>query len=308
MSTPTPRWSTSYLAALAVAAVPGLDAVATRHPRTVTEHLEVTGVLDSAGRAWVVRAPRDDATGAALALESALLAALEREDLPFDLARTAGWVELDDGGRAVVQTALPGRPLVLAALHAGPGVAADLGAALAALHRVPLDTVSDLVPVYDAEACRTRLLAELDALAATGRVPAVLLRRWEHALEDVALWRFSTTFVHGDLASDRVLVEGEEVVALEDFAQAHVGDPAVDLAWLVAAAPEDALESVLEAYALGAPEGDAHALDRAQLLSELALGRWLQHGLRVSEPQVVAEAEEMLADLAEAVTAVPDED
>lgn len=300
---PTPRWSASFLAAVATAAVPGLEVVATRHPRYVTEHVEVTGVLDSAGRTWVVRAPRDAATGAALAAEAALLAELAQEDLPFAVARPVGGAMLDDGTRAVVQEDLPGRPLAVAGLRPGPGVAASLGGALAALHEVGWSAVERAgLPVYDAEAARTRLLAELDAMAQTGRVPAVLLRRWEEQLEDVRMWRFRPALVHGDLAGERVLVDGDAVVAIEDFSSAHVGDPATDLAWLVAAAPEDALESVLEAYSLGRTEGGEGAVVwRAQLLSELALGRWLLHGLRAGEDRVVAEAQEMLAGLAVAV-------
>lgn len=288
--------------------MPGLEVVATRHPRYVTEHVEVTGVLDSAGRTWVVRAPRDAATGAALAAEAALLAELTHEDLPFAVARPVGGAVLDDGTRAVVQEDLPGRPLAVAGLRPGPGLAASLGSALAALHEVGWSAVERAgLPVYDAEAARTRLLAELDAMAQTGRVPPALLRRWEGQLEDVRMWRFRPALVHGDLAGERVLVDGDAVVAIEDFSAAHVGDPAIDLAWLVAAAPEDALESVLEAYALGRAEGGEGAVGtvvwRAQLLSELALGRWLLHGLRAGDDVVAAEAREMLTELAAAIEA-----
>ena len=55
------------------------------------------------------------------------------------------------------------------------------------------------MPVYDAETCRTRHLADLDRGAATGHVPTALLSRWERALEDVTAWRFAPTPVHGDL-------------------------------------------------------------------------------------------------------------
>ncbi len=61
-------------------------------------------------------------------------------------------------------------------------------------------------PVYDAETCRTRHLADLDRGAATGHVPTALLSRWERALEDVSAWRFAPTPVHGDLSGGRFLV------------------------------------------------------------------------------------------------------
>lgn len=304
----TPRWSAAHLAALAVAAVPGLEVVATRRPRNVTEQLETTGVLDADGGAWLVRAPRDAAAGAELAAEAALLEVVAREDLPFAVATPVGFADVGDPGsatRAVVTRLLPGRALDVARLHPGPGLAASLGSALAALHELPWDAVEAAgLPILDAEGVRSRHLTELDAMAATGRVPSVLLRRWEAQLEDVRLWRFRPVLVHGDLSGERVLVEQERVSAIESFASAHVGDPATDLAWLVAAAPEDALESVLESYALGRTEGGEGAVvARAQLVSELALGRWLLFGLRAGQADVVRDAEAMLADLAEAVAA-----
>lgn len=283
--------------------MPGLDVVATRHPRSVTDREEITGVQDAQGRHWVVRAPRDSAAGAALLAEGALLNALERYELPFAVAVPAGWSEIPEVGRAVVHRDLPGRPLQLHTLEPGPGLAASLGSALAALHELDPGIADEAgLTIFDAAQCRSRLLVELDELAGTGRVPAVLLRRWEEMLEDVAAWRFRPTLVHGELDSDCVLVDGERVTALTGFTAAHIGDPALDLAWLVAAAPEDALESVLEAYDMARTEGGAgHLVLRAQLMSELALGRWLLHGLRRSDETVVAEAAAMLADLADAV-------
>jgi hypothetical protein len=46
--------------------------------------------------------------------------------------------------------------------------------------------------------------------------------------------------------------------------------------------------------------GDPRLVDRALLVGELALARWLLHGVRRSLPDVVADAESMLADLDEA--------
>ncbi|GMA32127.1 hypothetical protein GCM10025875_21190 [Litorihabitans aurantiacus] len=198
---------------------------------------------------------------------------------------------------------LPGRDLPLHQLVGGPGLAAHLGRSIAALHELDTATVTDTgLPGYTGEECRTRLLAELDLMAQTGRVAPEVLRRWEEALEDVRAWRFRPTFVHGDLSPERVLSDRERVLAVTDFTSAHVGDPAADLAWLIAAAPEDALESVLESYAMHRAEGaGSMLLARAQLLSEMALGRWLLHGLRTGDSLVIDEAEAMLADLAIAV-------
>lgn len=208
----------------------------------------------------------------------------------------------------MVYRELIGRPLDLAELTPGPFLAAQLGRALAAVHELPTDVIDQAgLPVYDADSWRRRRLAELDDAARTGDVPTVLLDRWERALEDVRLWRFTATVVHGDLAPEHVLVSAGDVAAVIDWSHAQVGDPADDLAWLFAAAPEDSLDAVLEAYSLARTErGDTHLAARATLASELALARWLLHGVRTDERSIVLEARRMLRDLADLVRDAPE--
>ncbi|WP_193312890.1 phosphotransferase [Georgenia subflava] len=300
------------LAALATTAVPGLDVVATRPPQHTTSDFQTTGVLDAGGRHWVVRAPLHAAAGAALEGEVALLENLagvvDDGRLPFDLPRPAGFAALPEGGRAMVYRALVGRPLDLERLRPGPGLSAELGRAIAAFHEMDASVVADSgLPVYDAESYRKRCLAEVDEAARTGHVPSSLLNRWEHALEDVTLWRFRPVPVHGDLAPDHVLVNDERVSALLSLSEVHVGDPAEDLAWLMASAPEASLDSIEEAYSLARTEGaDATLLDRALLVSELALARWLLHGVRTGEQPVIEDAAAMLRTLAAEVEDSPD--
>ena len=89
---------------------------------------------------------------------------------------------------------LPGHNLDFSELPAGPGIAAELGRAIAALHNTDPAVYEEAgLPSYDADAYRTRRLADLDRAAETGRVPTTLLTRWESALEDVTLWRFAPT-------------------------------------------------------------------------------------------------------------------
>lgn len=290
------------LAALASAAVPGL------HPRS-TRATEVTGadfdtaiVTDTDNRHWVVRAPRQAAAGAQLESELLLLAHLgdpQRAALPFAVPAPAGTAALPEGGRAVVYPYLPGSPLHPGTLTRGPGLAAALGRALAAVHDLPRSVVEDAgLPVYEAPEYRQRLLSELDRAAATGHVPSRLLTRWERALEDVGRWRFQPCVVHGDLVAEHVLVEGSTVLGILDWGQAKVADPADDLAWLAVGADTGALDSVLEAYAVGRSDApDRHLASRARLAGELALARWLLHGTTAGDAAIVADAEQMLRTL-----------
>ncbi|MBU5423912.1 phosphotransferase [Cellulomonas hominis] len=292
------------LAALATVAVPGFDAREVR-PGSGAGDDDVALVTDGQRRHWVVRAPRSAAAGAALEAELVLLAAVAEQvdagKLPFDVPRVAGAAPLEEGGRVVVHRELPGRPVVLDRLQPGPGTAAALGRAIGALHELPVALVEDAgLPVYDAAAYRQRRQAEVDEAARTGRVPATLLRRWEERLEDVSLWRFSPTVVHGDLSADHVLVADGGVTGVVAWGEAKVADPADDLAWLLVAAPQDAVDSIMEAYQLRRTElTDPHLADRALLAGELALARWLLYGVRSGDDDVVADAVQMLDELDE---------
>ncbi|WP_402464105.1 phosphotransferase [Isoptericola aurantiacus] len=293
------------LAALSTAAVPGLDARSV-HPEDLPGDYDVAIVTTGEGEEWMVRAPATALAGAALEAEIELLESLhlyvEAGVLPFSVPRMAGSALLPEGGRAVVHRRLTGSPLDVSALRPGPGLAADLGRTLAAVHELPVAVVEACgLPSYTAAEYRERRLVELDEAAATRRVPATLLRRWETALEDVGLWRFQPVVVHGDLAPDQVLVTGQRVTSLAGWSEARVADPADDLAWLLAAAPPDCVDAIMEAYQLRRTEiTDPRLVDRALLVGELALARWLLHGVRRRLPDVVADAESMLADLDEA--------
>lgn len=287
------------LAALASAAEPGLVPVSTRPTAGEGGDFDTAVVTDTQHRHWIVRAPRRPSAGASLESELTLLARLREQDLPFAVPDPRRTVALPEGGRAMVYPYLAGHRLHPGDLGPGPGLAAAFGRALAALHEVPPSVVEDAgLPSYGADEYRTRRMAELDTAAATGHVPRGLLTRWEKALEDVGRWRFQPTVVHGDLAPEHVLVHDGDVVGLLDFGDAKVADPADDLAFVAVGADERALDAVLESYAVARLEQpDRHLADRARLAGELALTRWLLHGVRSEDKAVVDDAIGMLREL-----------
>jgi macrolide phosphotransferase len=269
----------SYLAALASVAVPGLDPVSVEAlPSLPEQDFDVAFVQDSEHRRWVIRAPRTAAAGAQMEQTVPLLGMLTRR-LPFAVPAPRGFIEIAGGGRAVVYPYLPGHNLDLAELPAGPGLAAELGRAIAALHNTDVRVFDEAgMPAYDADGYRARRLADLDRAAATGRVPTALLARWERALEDVALWRFAPTPTHGDLTGDEVLAVFDDdsdastgrIRAVVGWEDAKVADPADDFASLVRDATPEALETVMEGYAHARVERpDPNLLVRARLAAEL---------------------------------------
>lgn len=295
--------STLALAALANAAVKGLTPVGVRPVPAPGTDFDTAVVTDAGGNEWTVRAPRRPAVGAALESELALLERLNDPVdvlLPFKVPMPTGSVALPEGGRAVVYQYLPGRPLHPGDLQPGPGLAASLGRALAALHEVPASVVESVgLPVYTAEEYRDRRLAEVDAAAETSHVPSRLLTRWERALEEVSRWKFTTTVTHGDLVATHVLAEDDEVVGILDWSEAKVADPADDLAWIAVGADESSLDAVLESYSVARSQTPDRSLAaRARLAGELALARWLLHGTRQDSPEIIEDAIGMLEDLA----------
>jgi macrolide phosphotransferase len=285
------------LAALASVAVPGLVPLTAR-ALPGGDDVDAAQVADELDRQWVVRAPRTPAAAALLEQEWRFLGTLTGR-LPFAVPLVVGTIAVPEGGRAGVHRALEGEPLDPSSLQPGPGLAAALGRALAAVHDLPTRLAEEAeLSVYTADEYRRRRLAELDRAAGTGHVPAGLLARWERALEEAGAWRFTPCVVHGDLAAESVLVRGSKVAGVVDWGQVRVADPADDLAWLVAGAQREATESVLEAYAhtrQDAPDRDL--VRRARLNGELALARWLLHGVTSGDDAVVADAVGMLAEL-----------
>ena len=307
---PRPHHSALSLAAMASVAVAGLNPTRLALPQSETPERHIIGVIDTQGRHWEVHEARTDAVGASLEAEAEVLRRIGRvvDDgrLSFDVPRVSGSLRQKDA-HIQVRSHVEGKPIPVETLRPGPGMSAGLGKALGEIHELAMTVISEAgMPVYDAEEVRRRWLSLLDDTAATGRTPPALLGRWEQALEDTALWRFRPTVVHSDLAEENVLVAGGTVVAVRGWSQAHVGDPAEDLAWVYSSAPVDCLDSIEDAYDIARSEGvDRHLRERAELVSELSLARWLLHGVRTGDKPVINDAVAMLEDLAAQVGDAP---
>ena len=260
-----------------------------------------------------------------------------RAGLPFRVPSVAGAVRLE-GLRTFVYHDLPGRELDLEELTGlGEHIVTDIGRVIAAIHALPASVVENAdLPSYTAEQFRQRRLNELDQAATTGRIPPVLLRRWENALEEKELWDFTPVVVHGDLHEDNLLVHRGRLVAVTGWTDLHVGDPADDFAWLASAGDQDFAESVLAEYTghltgeggtgtapeipgrsgAGLPDDDIpadpfgspapviprsgpdeHLLRRAALAAEFALAQWLVRGINAGDEGMASEAQEMLREL-----------
>ncbi len=289
------------LAAIASAAVPGLAPTGVTGAPDDSADFDAALLVDAAGKQWRVRSPRHPEASMRLETELQALRAFTpavRAELPFLIPHIAGSVRQGNLS-TFVYSHLEGSTRDLETLAAGGrGMAAEIGRALAAIHELPKALVQQAnLPSYEANEFRTRKLNELDQAATTGRIPAVLLRRWEHALEDVTLWRFSPTVVHGDLHEDHLLISGSRISAVTGWTDLRIGDPADDFAWLAAVADASFVDSVYAAYAKARGAADQHLARRAALAAEFALAQWMVRGLAMEDPQMIAEAHDMMASL-----------
>ncbi|TLM86835.1 macrolide 2'-phosphotransferase [Pseudarthrobacter sp. NamE5] len=291
------------LAAVATAAVPGLTPTAVSSAPDDPADFDSALLLDSEGKRWRVRSPRHAEASARLETEYLVLRAFSpaiRAELPFLMPTVAGSVRLGTLS-TFVYSHLAGSTRSVEELTAGPAaLAREIGVALAAIHDLPRELVSNAdLPSYTPNEFRQRRLNELDQAATTGKIPPALLLRWEHALEDVSLWRFNPCVVHGDLHEDNLLVEGHRVTAVTGWTDLRIGDPADDFAWLVASNEQDFVDAVVDAYTSGRRDTpDKHLLRRAALSAEFALAQYLVKGIAAGDASMVAEAEEMLTTLA----------
>lgn len=294
------RRTPEQLAAIASAAVPLLSARAVAAEPDDAADFDAALIRDGADRTWRVRSPKHAEASLRLENELTVLRSFTpavRADLPFELPTVAGTVRQGQL-TTFVYSHLPGTRLRIDDVRSR-SVAPAVGRSLAAVHALPHELVEDAgLPAYAANEFRQRRLNELDQAAGTARIPARLLRRWEDALEDVSLWRFAPTVVHGDLHEDHVLVDGNRVTAISGWTDLHVGDPADDFAWLVACNDQSFVGVVLEAYSmsLSDPE-DPHLMHRAALSAEFALAKWLVRGVTLDDAGMIDEARQMLDEL-----------
>ncbi|MGN6441560.1 MAG: phosphotransferase [Arthrobacter sp.] len=291
------------LAAIATAAVPGLTPTAVSSAPDDPADFDSALLLDSEGKRWRVRSPRHAEASARLETEFLVLRAFApgvRAELPFLMPTVAGSVRLGTLS-TFVYSHLSGSTRSVEELTSGPaGLGREIGSALAAIHDLPRSLVSNAdLPSYTPNEFRQRRLNELDQAATTGRIPATLLRRWEHAMEDVSLWRFNPCVVHGELHEDNLLVESGRVTAVTGWTDLRIGDPADEFAWLVASNEQDFIDTVLAAYTSSRRDvPDQHLLRRAALSAEFALAQYLVKGLAAGDAEMVTEAEGMLESLA----------
>lgn len=294
------------LAALASAAMPGLNIVQTAASPDDPRAFDSAIVTDTDNNHWRVRSPRNSQAAFRLETEIQVLSGFTpaiRAHLPFRVPSVAGAVQLDSL-RTFIYHQMPGQPVDLDTITSAESqIIDDIGRIVAAIHQLPRSVVETAdLPSYGAEQLRSRMLSELDQIALTGKVPSALLRRWESAFEERQMWMFAPRVVHGDFDETSLLVDRNRAVGVTAWTDLHIGDPAQDFTWLASTESLEFREALISAYHrhmdLPADHLDLHIMRRAALAAEFSLAKYLMSGINASNNEVVAEAQAMLNELA----------
>lgn len=284
------------LAALATAVAPTLSLTELVEPQFATDDYQMSNAKDAAGDTWTIVASRTPAYALGLEKQLKLLTYLKQQNLSFRTPKPEGFGRFSADMNLLVYRALEGEEPsdeIISTLAFGK----EIASCLAELHKLSAATMirCDL-PAYNSNQVRKQYLDDLERVADTEFVPKVLREHWMEKLQEGPLWDFTTTFIHGSLEPHCLLSNGSTITAITDFSSAQVADPAMDLAWLSGL---DHFDEILETYleARGNADDDPHLKERCELVNELSALRWLAHGHNTSEQWIVADAQNMLAEI-----------
>ena len=291
------------LAALAADAVRTLKIVhAAGHTADGQGRYDSAILTDADGAHYIARIPTSPSAGTDLEVEMRVLRALNGPNvhLPFQVPVTLGETRSNIGERLVVFKLVYGNTIDPFKVPTNGNLAHSIAAALVAIHSINPDlVVANGFSSYSvAENLRLRV-AELDRAAQTGKVPAILLSRWEEALEDATLWRYQPAVIHGDLSGDTMLEENGAVSGVIEWNRLELNDPAMDFKWLVPGYDHELLDAVLFNYQLSRNSGDTRIAQRAIFYSEFSHLQYLLHGATMRDSYAVEDATAQLQELAE---------
>ena len=189
---------------------------------------------------WVARVARRPTASDGLLREAALLAVIAPK-LPSPVPHVEHMST--ESPVAVVTRRIAGTPA-----RGGARTGRELGRFLASLHALPVDSLPlPRADVDDWRAEHERRRAEFEQ-----HVFPLLRRDERHRAEQLfagVAFEFEPCLVHGDLGPEHVLCADDgRITGVLDWADARIGDRAIDLAWALYGPPGEFADAVAAAY------------------------------------------------------------
>jgi len=285
------------LAALAAEAASGKNFVSTRLTSDTTPGFDSAVLESEIGRNYQVLVPTSKQSEKELETElNALQLVGPLASTTLSVPEIIGQTKDSNGHSVVVLSFEQSKEIRLGSKNSEP--LELLSAELARVHSLSISNAQALdIQAVSPTELNSELVAELDKLSDSGRIPGVLLARWERALEDIGLWRYRPAVIHGSVGSESVGIAGDKLV-LRGFGSMRISDPAEDFAWIAGGSTESVLNSCFAQY-VEIREADENLVKRAIFYSEVELARWLSYCLETGDQRSAEAASADLENLAE---------
>jgi len=230
-------------------------------------------VRDTSGAYWMLRSPRRGDVQAQSRHEKRVLDHL-RGKVPVVVP---DWQVHSD--KLIAYRVLPGVPAAEIDPLTGelvwrlpqtsvPALFADsLAETMAKLHWLDIGAAAAAgIPVMTAEQSRARVRQRMDDCNTLAPVPEKLWGLWQKWIDGDAFWPDFVTLINGDIYHPRLFVNADyRVVAIENWADAEIGDPASDFTLYFAAAGREAMEDLIARYERAGGQIWARMADQAEM-------------------------------------------
>lgn len=145
--------------------------------------------------------------------------------------------------------------------------AESLAETMAGLHGLDIGGAAAAgIPVMTADQVRARVRQRMDDCNTLTPVPEKLLGLWQKWIDGDAFWPDFVSLINGDIYHPRLFVNADyRVVAIENWADAEIGDPASDFTLYFAAAGREALEDLIARYEQAGGQTWSRMADQAEM-------------------------------------------
>lgn len=235
------------------------------------------------------------------------LSAGMREMLPFQVPQVLGVAPAEDT-RIAVLSLLGGRRAAEEEFARSATLLQSAQEAISAIHALPVASVrAAALPVETPETSRANLLRLLQQTAQTRLLPSTVEQRWKRVLQRAYLWDYDPCPIHGSLSEDQIRVidipVGSETAEEAEASASHtdsfvcgilgfdrfrVGDPAEDFVWLIGCGRDVFLNAVTNC--IPNEQQAERLIERADLLHEMQIARWLLYGIETHQQAVIDDA------------------
>lgn len=228
---------------------------------------------DVSGAYWVLKAPRRGDVQA-LARQERMILDYVRGKLPVVVP---DWQVHSD--KLVAYRVLPGVPAAevdplmgelvwrLPQARVPQAFPESLAETMAKLHALDVSAAGAAgVPVLTPDQVRARVQQRMEDCNALATVPEKLWDLWRKWIEGDAFWPDFVTPINGDIYHPRLFVNADyRLVAIENWADAEIGDPASDFTLYFAAAGREAMEELVARYERAGGQTWGRMADQAEM-------------------------------------------